>query len=99
MNRVEYIPLWHGGISFGYFPKSGIAGYSGSSIFSFLKNLQIYLQSGFSSLQSLPHYLIGLFGFLVISFLSSSYILDINPLSDVELVMLFSKYVFPLKGI
>ena len=31
MNIVEHVPLWHGGTSFGYIPKSGIAGSSGRS--------------------------------------------------------------------
>ena len=38
---------------------------------------------------SIPHFLIGLFGFLVVSFLSYLYILDISPLSDVGLVKIF----------
>jgi hypothetical protein len=33
-----------------------------------------------------PHFLIGLFGVLEFNFLSSLYILDISPLSDLELV-------------
>jgi hypothetical protein len=37
--------------------------------------------------------LIGLFGILVVSFLSSLYILDISPLSDVRLVKIFSRLV------
>ena len=41
MNIVEYVPLWHGGASFGYNPKSGISGSSGKSISNFLRNLQI----------------------------------------------------------
>ena len=28
MNIVEQVPLWHDGASFGYIPKSGIAGSS-----------------------------------------------------------------------
>ena len=52
MNIVEHVPLWHGGASFGYIPKSGIAGSSGRFISNFLRNLQIYLQSGCTSLQS-----------------------------------------------
>jgi hypothetical protein len=40
-----------------------------------------------------PHFLINLFGILVVNFLSSFYMLDINPLSDVGLVKIFSKYV------
>ena len=41
MNVVEHLPLWHGGSSFGYMPKSGIAGSSGRCISNFLRNLQI----------------------------------------------------------
>jgi hypothetical protein len=52
INIVEHVPLWHGGASFGYIPKSGIAGSSGRFISNFLRNLQIYLQSGCTSLQS-----------------------------------------------
>ena len=52
MNIVEHVPLWHGRASFGYIPKTGIAGSSGRSISSFLRNLQIDFQSGCSSLQS-----------------------------------------------
>ena len=46
------MPLWHGGASFGYIPKSGIAGFSGRSISNFLRNLLNDLQSGSISLQS-----------------------------------------------
>ena len=50
--------------------------------------------SGVSSLfNSVPHFLIGLFGFLESNFLSSLYILDISPLSDVGLVKIFSQFV------
>jgi hypothetical protein len=42
---------------------------------------------------SLPHFLIGLFGSLESNILSSFYILDINPLSDVRLVKIFSQSV------
>jgi hypothetical protein len=52
MNIVEHVPLWHGGASFGYIPKSGIAVSLGRSISNFLKNLQIDFQSNCSSLQS-----------------------------------------------
>ena len=41
---------------------------------------------------SIPHVLIGLFGFFMVSFLSSLYILDIGPLSDVGLVKNFFPY-------
>jgi hypothetical protein len=52
MNIVEQMPLWHGRASFGYIPKSGIAGSSGRSISSFLRNLHIDFQNGCASLQS-----------------------------------------------
>jgi hypothetical protein len=38
--------------SFGYIPKSGIAVSSGRSMFSFLSSLQIFFQSGCTSLLS-----------------------------------------------
>jgi hypothetical protein len=41
MNIVEHVPVWHDGASFGYIPKSGIAGSSGRSISNLLRNLQI----------------------------------------------------------
>ena len=40
---------------------------------------------------SVSHYLFGLFRLLVSNFLSSLYILDISPLSDVELVKILSQ--------
>ena len=40
-----------------------------------------------------PHFLIGLFGSLESTFLSSLYILDISHLLDVELVKIFSQSV------
>ena len=40
-----------------------------------------------------PFFLIGLFGSLESNFLSSLYILDINPLLDLGLVKIFSQYV------
>ena len=42
---------------------------------------------------SVPYSLIGLFGSLECNFLSSLYILDISPLSDIGLVQMFSQYV------
>jgi hypothetical protein len=38
--------------SFGYIPKSGIAGSNGRSMFSLLSSLQIFFQSGCTSLHS-----------------------------------------------
>jgi hypothetical protein len=38
--------------SFGYIPKSGIAGSNGKSMFSFLSSLQFFFQSGCTSLHS-----------------------------------------------
>jgi hypothetical protein len=38
--------------SFGYIPRSGIAGSYGRRMFGFLRSLQIFLQSGFTSLHS-----------------------------------------------
>jgi hypothetical protein len=40
-----------------------------------------------------PHFLMGLFDFLESTFLSSLYILDISPLSDLRLVNILSQYV------
>jgi hypothetical protein len=37
---------------FGHIPKSGIAGSNGRSMFSFLSSLQIFFQSGCTSLHS-----------------------------------------------
>ena len=46
-----------------------------------------------SLFRSVPHFLIGLIRVLVSSFFSSLYILEISPLSDVELVKIFSHCV------
>jgi hypothetical protein len=46
-----------------------------------------------SLFSSIPHFLIELFVFLEITFLSSLYILDISLLLDVELVKIFSQSV------
>ena len=52
MNIVEPVSLWYGGASFGYMPRSGIAGFSGRTISNFLRNLQIDFQSECTSLHS-----------------------------------------------
>jgi hypothetical protein len=47
-----------------------------------------------SLFSSIPHFLIGLFGFLDVSFLNSLYVFfDINPLLDMGLVKFF--FFFP----
>jgi hypothetical protein len=46
-----------------------------------------------SLFSSVPHFLIGLFGFLESIFLSSLYVFDISPLSDAALVKIFSQSV------
>jgi hypothetical protein len=51
MNIVEHVSLLHVGASSGYMPRSGIAGSSGNTISSFLRNCQTDLQSGCTSLQ------------------------------------------------
>ena len=42
---------------------------------------------------SVSHFLIGLFGFMKVCFLSSLYILDIRPLLDVRLLKIFPQSV------
>jgi hypothetical protein len=56
MNIVEHVPLWHGGISFEYISKSGIAGSLGRSISNFLMYLQFDFQSVCTSLHSLQQW-------------------------------------------
>ena len=53
MNIMEHVSLLHAGESFGYMPRRGIAGSSGSVMSSFLRNLQTDFQSGCTILQ--PH--------------------------------------------
>jgi hypothetical protein len=48
---VDYVSLLHVGASSGYMPSSGIAGSSGKSMSSFLRNNQTNIQSGCTSLQ------------------------------------------------
>jgi len=51
MNIVEHVSLLYVGASFGYMPKRGIAGSSGSSMSNFLRKLQTDFQNGCTSLQ------------------------------------------------
>jgi hypothetical protein len=53
INIVEHMPMWYGGASFGYMPKSDTALSSGRTISYFLGNCHIGFQSGFISLKSL----------------------------------------------
>jgi hypothetical protein len=46
-----------------------------------------------SLFSSVPHFYIGLFGFLESNFLCSLYILDISPLSDLGLVKILSQSI------
>jgi len=52
MNIVEHVSLLYVGTSFGYMPRNGIAGSSGSNMPNFLRNHQTDFQSGCTSFQS-----------------------------------------------
>jgi hypothetical protein len=52
MNIVEYVSLLYVGASFGYLPRSHIAGSSGNTMSNFLKSYQTDFQSGCTSLQT-----------------------------------------------
>jgi hypothetical protein len=52
MTIVEHVFFLPVGTSSGYIPRSNIAGSSGRTMSSFLRNLQTDFQSGFTSLQS-----------------------------------------------
>jgi hypothetical protein len=52
MNIVEHVPLFYVGESFGYMPRSGIAGSAGNTMSNFLRIHQTDFQSGCTSLQS-----------------------------------------------
>ena len=54
MNIVEHVPLSHDWASFGYIPKSGIAGSSGRSTSNFLRKVHIEFQSGSYPLSWFP---------------------------------------------
>jgi hypothetical protein len=54
MNIVEHMSLWYGAASFGYIPRSGVAGSSGRTIPSLLRNCQINFQSGYNFKYALP---------------------------------------------
>ena len=58
-------------------------------------NVRCFLAIQYSSVENslfsfVPYFLVGLFGSLESKFLSSLYILDISPLSDIGLVKIFS---------
>ena len=61
----------------------------GLLILAILIGVRWNLRVNLNSLVLYPIFLIGLFGFLVVSFLSSLYILDFSSLLDVGLVKIF----------
>jgi hypothetical protein len=52
VNTVEHMPLWYGGASFVYMPKSGMAQSSSKCTSNFLRKYQIDFQSGCTVLPS-----------------------------------------------
>jgi hypothetical protein len=52
MNIVDHMFLWHCGASLEDMLKSGLAGSSGRTISSFLRNQKMDFQDGYTSLQS-----------------------------------------------
>jgi hypothetical protein len=52
MNIMEHVSLLYFGASFGYMPRSGIAGSSDITMSNFLRSCQTDFQSSFTSLQS-----------------------------------------------
>jgi hypothetical protein len=52
VNIVEYVFLIYVGASFGYMPRSGVAGSSGNTMSSFLRKHQNDFQSFYTSFQS-----------------------------------------------
>ena len=56
VNIVEHVYLLYFGASSGYMPRSGLAGFSGSTMSNFLRNCQIDFQSGNTGLPSYPQW-------------------------------------------
>jgi len=55
VNIVEHVSFLYVGASFGYMPKRGIAGTSGSSMSNFLRNLQTDFHQQWRSVPLSPH--------------------------------------------